>query len=174
MSVPIPDPPIPGAQFPGAYFESNHFEWGYPPPAFYFAITIGDGRAIDDTAFSEVSGIGTEIETEAVVEGGENRFVHQLPKQVKHGQLELKRGIAKFDSPLTKWCRDTLEGQFITTIKRQIVIVKLIGVEEKVLRIWQFNEAYPVKWSVDPFGSTKNEIAVEKISLAYSYSQRST
>lgn len=161
-----------GDQFPIAYFESEHFEWGYPPPAFYFAVTIGDGSTIDDTAFSEVSGIGTEIETEPVVEGGENRFIHQLPKQVKHGQLELKRGIAKLDSPLAKWCQDTLEGGFITTITRQNVIVKLIGAGGQELRIWQFNEAYPVKWSVDPFGSTKNEVAVEKISLAYTYSKR--
>lgn len=164
--------PIPGAQFDGSYFESDHVEWGYPPPAFYFVVTIGDGKAIDDTAFSEVAGIGTEIETEPLVEGGENRFVHQLPKQVKHGQLELKRGIAKLDSPLAIWCQETLEGEFITTIRRKNVIVKLMGAEEKVLRTWQFNEAYPVKWSVDPFSSTKNEVAVEKISLAYSYSQR--
>jgi phage tail-like protein len=154
------------------YFESDHFERGYPPPAFYFAISIGNGSLIDDTAFSEVSGIGTEIETEAVVEGGENRFVHQLPKQVKHGQLELKRGIARLNSPLALWCKKTLEGEFATMIELQTVIVKLTGANGQVLRVWQFNDAYPVKWSVDPFNSTKNEVAVEKISLAYSYSQR--
>lgn len=159
-------------QFASDYFESNHFERGYPPPAFYFAVSIGNGSKIDDTAFSEVSGIGTEIETEAVVEGGENRFVHQLPKQVKHGQLELKRGITRMSSPLAMWCKKTLEGEFVTMIELQMIIVKLTGANGQVLRVWQFNDAYPVKWSVDPFGSTKNEVAVEKISLAYSYSQR--
>jgi len=154
------------------YFESDYLERGYPPPAFSFAVTIGNGKAIDDTAFSEVSGIGTEIETEPVVEGGENRFVHQLPKQIKHGQLELKRGITRLNSPLALWCKKTLEGDFMTMIELQIVIVKLTGANGQVLRVWQFNDAYPVKWSVDPFGSSKNEVAVEKISLAYSYSQR--
>jgi phage tail-like protein len=151
---------------------SDYFESGYPPPAFYFTVSIGNGETIPDTAFSEVAGIGTEIETEALVEGGENRFVHQLPRQVKHGQLELKRGIAGKTSPLVQWCKTTLEGAFATPIALQTVIVKLTGAGGEVLRAWQFNDAYPVKWSVDPFSSTKNEVAVEKISLAYTYSQR--
>ena len=151
---------------------SDYFESGYPPPAFYFTVSIGSGTTIRDTAFSEVSGIGTEIDTEAVVEGGENRFVHQLPKQIKHGQLELKRGITRMSSPLAKWCKKTLEGEFVTMIELQTIIVKLNGAKGQVLRAWQFNDAYPVKWSVDPFSSTKNEVAVEKISLAYTYSQR--
>ncbi len=153
---------------------SDYFESGSPPPAFYFTVSIGNGTTIRDSAFSEVSGIGTEIETEAVVEGGENRFVHQLPTQVKHGQLELKRGIARMSSPLAKWCKKTLEGEFAAMIELQTVMLNLVGAKDKVLRTWQFNDAYPVKWSVDPFSSTKNEIAIEKISLAYSYSQRKT
>lgn len=154
------------------YAEIHHFEQGYPPSAFAFAVSFGNGNAIDDTAFSEVSGIGSEFETETVVEGGENRFVHQLPKQIKHGHLELKRGIARLDSPLAQWCKDTLEGEFAKMIKLEVVIVKLTGANGQVLRVWQFNDAWPVKWSVDPFGATKNEVAIEKISLAYSYSQR--
>jgi len=151
---------------------SDYFESGYAPPAFSFAVSIGNGTAIPDAAFSEVAGIGTDIETDAVQEGGENRFVHQLPKQVKHGLLELKRGIAHLDSPLAKWCAATLEGDFVKPIDLQIIIVKLTGANGEILRTWQFNDAWPVKWSVDPFSSTKNEVAVEKISLAYSYARR--
>ena len=156
------------------YFESDYFERGNPLPAFYFAVSFGNGTTIDDSAFSEVSGIGPEIDTETLVEGGENRFVHQLPKQVKQGQLELKRGVANLNSPLAKWCKKTLEGEFAIIIELQTVIVKLIGADGVALRAWQFNDAYPVKWSVDPFSSTKNEAAIEKICLAYSYFQRIT
>lgn len=154
------------------YVENQYLEFGYPPAAFSFVVSIGNGTTISDAAFSEVAGIGIEIETEALVEGGENRFVHQLPKQVKHGPLELKRGITKIDSPFAQWCKKTLEGEFAEMIERQNVIVMLTGAKGDVLRMWQFNEAWPVKWSVDPFGATKNEIAIENISLAYSYSQR--
>lgn len=152
--------------------EFNHFEQGYPPPAFSFAVSFGNGSAIDDAAFSEVAGIASEFETESVVEGGENRFVHQLPKQIRHGPLELKRGVARIDSPLAQWCKETLEGEFTRMISLQVVMVKLMGTNGQVLRSWQFNDAYPVKWSVGPFGSSRNEVAIETVSLAYSYSQR--
>lgn len=153
---------------------TDYFEGGYPPPAFYFTVSFsgGSGGPVADTAFTEVSGIGTEIETEAVVEGGENRFVHQLPKQVKHGNLELKRGIAQLASPLVAWCKATLEGEFAAAINPHTVIVALNGAQGEVLRAWEFYSAYPVKWSVDGFNSTKNEVAVESMSFAYTYSQR--
>ncbi|MYM67112.1 phage tail protein [Pseudoduganella sp. FT55W] len=143
----------------------------YPPAAFYFTVALS-GSLVADMAFSEVSGIATEIELEPLTEGGENRFIHQLPKAVKHGNLELKRGIASMLSPLVLWCKDTLEGEFASMITLQTVMVMLRGGHGEVLRAWQFNDSYPVKWSVDGFSSTKNEVAIEKISLAYSYSQR--
>ncbi|WP_343732771.1 phage tail protein [Duganella sp.] len=143
----------------------------YPPAAFYFTVAIS-GSLMADMAFSEVSGISSEIELEPLSEGGENRFVHQLPKGVKHGNLELKRGIGSLLSPLVLWCKETLEGEFAAPIDLQTVIVMLRGGEGEVLRAWQFNDAYPVKWSVDAFSSTKNEVAIEQVSLAYSYSRR--
>jgi phage tail-like protein len=143
----------------------------YPPAAFYFTVALS-GSLVADMAFSEVSGISTEIELEPLKEGGENRFIHQLPKAVKHGNLELKRGIATMLSPLVLWCKDTLEGEFASRITLQTVMVMLRGAHGEVLRAWQFNDSYPVKWSVDGFNSTKNEVAIEKISLAYSYSER--
>ena len=33
-----------------------------------------------------------ELGTEELVEGGENRFAHQLPTGLRHGNLVLKRG----------------------------------------------------------------------------------
>jgi phage tail-like protein len=157
-------------------FISDYLEDGYPPPAFYFTVmfdTVNARDDIADMAFSEVSGIGTEMELETVAEGGENRFSHQLPKRMKHGNLELKRGVALYISPLVQWCIATLEGEFTQPISPQTVYVLLNGAEDfEVLRAWKFNNAYPVKWSVDGFSSTKNEVAIEHIALAYSYSER--
>jgi phage tail-like protein len=151
---------------------NSYFEYGYPPAAFYFTVSFSGGSKVADTAFTEVSGIATEMETEPVIEGGENRFIHQLPKQVKHGNLELKRGITQLASPLAAWCKATLEGEFATPIQLRTIIVALNGAQGQVLRAWQFNDAYPVKWSVDGFNSTKNEVAIESMSFAYTYSQR--
>jgi phage tail-like protein len=147
------------------------FTGGYPPVAFHFTVSIGNG-AVSDASFTEVSGIGNEMQMESLTEGGENRFVWQLPNGVKHGNLELKRGVANQTSALMKWCKRTLEGELAAAIQLQVVIVRLLGAEGEVLRAWQFNDAYPVKWSVDGFSSTKNDVAIEQIALSYSYSQR--
>ena len=143
----------------------------YPPSAFYFKVVIG-ANLLGDTAFQEVSGIGSEIETEDVVEGGENRYVHRLPTKVKHPNLVLKRGIAKSTSPLVIWCRGVLEADFTAPIVPKPILVFLLNENGTPMRSWSFANAYPVHWEVDSFNSTKNDIAIETIEFSYTYSIR--
>ena len=142
----------------------------YPPVAFHFKVMFDSSG--EDTSFQEVSGISSEIEVESVVEGGENRFVHQLPVSVKHSNLELKRGLASLDSPLVKWCKETMERDFIKPIETRSVNVYLMDEKHQPIRGWRFESAYPVKWEIESFNSTKNEVAIEKIVLSFSYSTR--
>lgn len=144
----------------------------YPPSAFYFKVTFGEPEGTTDTSFQEVSGIAFEIEVETMVEGGENRFVHQLPKGVKHPNLELKRGLAPLTSPLVKWCTAVMENDFIEPIELKSVRVFLMNADKEAIRGWLFNSAYPVKWEIESFNSTKNEVAIEKIVLSYTFSTR--
>ncbi len=144
----------------------------YPPAAFFFVVEFSSTLTNGDNSFQEVSGITTEMDLEQVPEGGENRFVHQLPKGIKHPHLELKRGIASMDSALVEWCKDVLEGDFSAPIVAQTVNVYLLNEEMETLRGWTFENAFPVKWEVEAFNSTKNEVAIEKITLSYTYSQR--
>lgn len=150
----------------------NLFSDGYPPSAFYFKVLFGATLGLTDTSFQEVSGIGAEIQTESLVEGGENRYVHTLPKGVKHPFLELKRGIAPMTSPLVLWCRSVFEMDFMLPILAQPITVQLMNEEKLPIRVWSFANAYPVKWEVESFGSTKNEVVIEKIVLSYTYSNR--
>jgi phage tail-like protein len=147
----------------------------YPLPAFYFKVIV-TGLNGSDTSFQEVRGIGSEIETEDVVEGGENRFVHRLPKGVKHPQLELKRGITTMSSPLITWCRSVLDNSFSSPpgsppIGPKAVVVQLLDEGGNPVRAWSFENAYPVKWEIDDFKSTKNEVAIETIVLSYTFSK---
>jgi len=144
----------------------------YPPSAFYFKVVFGNGANSTDSAFQEVSGISSEISTEDVVEGGENRYVHKLPTGVKHGNLELKRGIALPSSPLVVWCKSVMEKSFITRIRPQTISVYLLNEEAEEIRGWKFVNAFPVKWEVESFSSTKNEVAIEKLAFSYTYSER--
>ena len=144
----------------------------YPLPAFYFKVVFAATGGHSDTSFQEVSGISLEMETEDLIEGGENRFVHRLPKSIKYPKLVLKRGIAEMDSPLVKWCREVLEGAFIEKLKPMTVKVSLMNEAGKPVRAWSFVNAFPVSWEVEGFNSTKNEVAIEKIELSYNYMDR--
>lgn len=144
----------------------------YPPAAFHFTVAFDAASRDADGSFQEVSGIGAEMETESVVEGGENRFVHQLPKAVKHTRLVLKRGVAPFGSRLVTWCREVLEGDLSQPLKPRTMHVHLLDEKGEPLRSWSFENAIPVKWDVEPFHSSKNEVALEKIELTYLLSKR--
>lgn len=144
----------------------------YPWPAFHFKVVFDPRSLIFDTSFQEVSGIGSEIETEPLVEGGENRFVHQLPKGVKHPNLVLKRGLAGRTSQLVRWCLAALEGGLSKPIEPQMVFVMLMNEKSIPLAIWSFANAYPVHWETEGLNSMKNDLAIEKIELVYSYSIR--
>jgi len=144
----------------------------YPPAAFHFSVTFGSNPKDADAAFREVSGIGPEVETETVNEGGQNGFVHVLPKAIKHPRLVLKRGIAASDSKLMKWCQAVMEGGFVKPIEPMLVHVFLLDAQGEPLRCWTVENAWPVKWEIDGFQSTRNEVAMEKIELAYARSNR--
>ena len=137
------------------------------PAAFRFSVKLGDDSSGPDSSFQEVAGIELSMEVDELREGGENRFVHQLPTGVKQKHLTLKRGIASTSSALVGWCQRTLEGGLSVRIELSSVEVKLLDQEGIILRGWTFANAYPVRWEIDTFNSTRNEVALETIELAY-------
>ena len=149
--------------------------WGesgsdYPRPAFFFKVSFAGGNT--DTSFREVSGIGPEIQTEDLVEGGENRFIHRVPKGIKHPKLSLKRAVADLSSELVQWCKECLESDFETRITTKTITVQLLDQDHAPAAVWTFSDAYPVHWEIEGFHSMKNEVAIEKIELSYSYCTR--
>ena len=144
----------------------------YPPTAFHFVLTFGTQSRDADGAFHEVSGIGPEVETETVLEGGLNGFSHVLPKSIRHPRLVLKRGIAGKASRLVRWCQDVLDGGFVKPIVPQLVHIYLLDHEANPLRGWSVENAWPVKWETEGFHAMRNQVAMEKIELAYARSNR--
>ncbi|MCS4308107.1 phage tail-like protein [Rheinheimera pacifica] len=144
----------------------------YPLPAFYFRVKFASSGDSADTAFQEVSGIGAQLDTEDVVEGGENRFVHKLPKAVKHSNLVLKRGIAPNSSLLVQWCIKVFEQGVDIAITPMTITVELLDETGQPARSWSFVNAYPVSWQVEGFNASKNEVAIEKLEFSYQYLTR--
>lgn len=106
-----------------------------PPVSFYFRVVIQGSPKIPDTDFLEVSGLKIEMQVEELKEGGQNDFVHSIPKMVKHGNLVLKRALEPLDNSLETWIKDTLEGGFAKKIKPRNIVVYLRDAEGKALLV---------------------------------------
>ena len=145
------------------------------PVAFHFAVSLDGAQVkVPDAAFREVSGLETEIETDDLREGGENTFVHRLPKGRRQGNLSLVRGIAVGADPLVTWCKSVLEGTLATEIATATVIVKLLDADHTPIAAWSAQNCWPVKWQIAGFDAMKNEIAVETMELSYTTIKRVT
>jgi phage tail-like protein len=145
----------------------------YPPANFQFAVTLLPlGLTGADAAFNEVSGLETERESVAVKEGGENRFVHQVPGRVKQGKLTMKRGLLVSHSPMFVWCQASLEGDLGEAVQPKDIMVSLLDQTSAPLMVWHMSNAWPVKWSIGAFNAQENKVAMETLEFAYAYMQR--
>jgi phage tail-like protein len=134
--------------------------------AFHFRVEfLGlDGMDID-TRFQSVSGLAVSIETDSIVEGGENRFKHLLPKGTTYTDLVLKRGLVS-SSKVIEWCRRTTETLQIEPID---INVSLLNEAHDPVMTWQIKHAWPKKWSVADFNAESSAIVIETIEIGYQY-----
>ena len=144
-------------------------DFSHPLPAFHFAVRIGMAPA---KPFSEVDGIGATMETDPIEEGGENRFIRAMPKKINFSPLVLKRAIANKASPLTQWCTEIFDSGLTNQIKTRSIHILLLDENRLPVRQWMFSDAYPTGWTVDSFGSTKNDVALEVYTFNYHDQQR--
>lgn len=139
----------------------------YPMTGFHFKVEfIGvDDLTNNDVRFQEVSGLSSEIGTEDVKEGGENRFTHKLPLPATYPNLVLKRGMMK-NTGLVSWFRNAIENFAFEPVTLK---VSLLNEEHDPVMSWNFVKAYPVKWSVSDLDATKNEVMIDTVELSYQY-----
>lgn len=139
----------------------------YPPASFFFQVKVAGASGEVDASFAEVSGLDTERKIMEVAEGGENRFVHQLPGVVKHGNLVLKRGLMLASSKLFDWCKATLESDLTKQIEPKDISVSLLDEKAQPLMTWSITGAWPVKWQVAAFRARDNEVAMETLEMVF-------
>jgi len=139
----------------------------YPPTSFSFIVNgISTTEGID-SQFQSVTGLTTDIGIEEYAEGGENRFVHQLPLRPKYPNLVLKRGLIQ-NSGLIKWWRDAMEK---FEFEPRDLLISLSGGTNSSApsMVWNVVGAYPVKWDISEFNAEENKLAIETIELKYRY-----
>lgn len=145
----------------------------YPPVGYYFKVQI-DGLPDSESDFQEVTGLTASLETQQVNEGGENRFVHQLPLRTKSERLVLKRGL-KISSGLLEWCRKAVEEFSFSPRNIHIYLLDPAAdnPNDNILMSWHLTHAYPLKWSVSAFNAMENNLAIETIEIQYNYFTKS-
>jgi phage tail-like protein len=142
----------------------------YPPVSFHFKVEFGFKEELhgvsatkSDVMFQSVSGLSSEIQTEMIKEGGENRFEHELPVRTKFPNLVLKRGLIK-ESSLIKWCLNTFQNLEIRPVDLEI---KLLNEKHEPLITWAVKQAWPKKWSVEDLNAMESKVLIESLELRY-------
>ncbi|MFC5702287.1 phage tail protein [Cohnella faecalis] len=127
--------------------------------AFRFVVEL-DSMLV--AGFSEVFGLEAQTEYEEIREGGNNGFVHRLPKGIRHPSIVLKRGISS-SQELWNWYDQASRG----ALKRKSGSIILYKQDGRELCRWNFFDAYPVKWSGPTLQAASSEVAIETIELVH-------
>lgn len=137
---------------------------------FRFSVLFLVGGAVPnplDIRFQKVSGLGGEITTLPLAEGGQNLYTHRLPERVSYANLVLERGMV-VGSPLH------LEFNAVMSLFKfapSNVLVTLLAENRAPLAAWLFLKAYPVKWATADLDANQREVLVETLELAYTRMQ---
>ena len=119
--------------------------------------------------FMEVRGLEVTVETEELHEGGQNSFTHRLPGRMTWPNIVLKRGVTQNDT-LLEWLNKSSGEQFAANgnkLQRSTAAVTLIGPSGTRLRSWEFDGAFPVKWTGPNFAVASSDMAVEELEITH-------
>ena len=127
--------------------------------AFRFEVRLDD---MPVGGFSECSGIQMETEVHDYPEGGLNTHILKFPTRTKQTNITLKRGIV--DRTLWDWYDNLVQGQI--EFRSGSIAVHDPSGEKDVLR-WEFDRAFPSKWTGPDLNATQNNVAVETLELCH-------
>lgn len=131
-----------------------------PFVAFRFQVRIDD---LSVAGFSECTGLQLETEVQDYSEGGVNTHLLKFPTRTKQVNLVLKRGIV--DREMWNWYWDLTQG----VVKRRTVSVVVHDPSGATdVMSWEFQEAFPSKWTGPELNATQNNVAVETVELVHS------
>lgn len=120
-------------------------------------------------SWKECTGLSVQIDVEEIKAGGENQFVHKLPGRMKWPNLVFKKGITNSDA-LFKWFEETSGNGFAgkgNKLERRNGSVILRGADQSKIRVWQFEGAFPVKWSGPTLAAASRDVAGEELEIAH-------
>jgi phage tail-like protein len=132
--------------------------------SFRFRVEINDrNNKLEVGGFSEVSGLQVEVEVFDYREGGLNDYIHKLAGPVRYpSNLILKHGLMDADT-VWQWERQMLRGDIA---RRNVSIILMDSAGQDQWR-WEFQDAFPVRWSGPDLRAGSAEVAIETLELAH-------
>lgn len=129
---------------------------------FRFNVIVEDIDAL--FTFTEFQLPTLTVEVDTWKEGGNNGYSHKIPKRVDLGTIRLKHGITT-ELGLLGWYVDIMEGKFAEAKKQ--VTVELIAPMGYAAIIWNFRDAFPIKWTGPLMKSDATGIMIDELEIAY-------
>jgi phage tail-like protein len=114
-------------------------------------------------AFSEVKGLGGELEVSAYPEGGVNDFVHQLPVRHNWGRITMRRGVVR-DLALWSWYQAGLNGSLGARRDGCVTLCDETGVPAVC---YTFKRALATKWLGPELNALQSAAAIDGIEIAH-------
>ena len=112
--------------------------------------------------FTECSGLEATLAVDTWEEGGANTYVHQFPSRMSYGNLTLKKAVFASAS-LQEWLFRVSRGQR----DRQPISIILYAPDQSEARRWDFDRAFPIKWSGPTLSADSSDAAIESIEFVH-------
>lgn len=119
--------------------------------------------------FTSVSGLQMSIQTEDLVEGGQNSFTRKLPGRIDWPNIVLSRGLIQSDN-LFEWIAKTSGEGFAAAgnkLERCTGAITALASNGARLRAWNLTGCFPVRWKGPEFNVTNNDALSEELELAH-------
>jgi phage tail-like protein len=128
---------------------------------FRFEVYVED---ILSATFTECTLPTLQVETLDIKEGGQNEYIHRLPVRVNAGTVKLRHGFTS-GNVLLSWYLQVLTGDISSAIRQVSVVLNDVTGEQVAL--WNFRDAYPIKWSGPTLKADSHDVAIEELELAH-------
>ncbi|MEZ4425145.1 MAG: phage tail protein [Gemmatimonadota bacterium] len=122
---------------------------------------ISDG-ATARGSFSEITGLGVDIDVIEYRVGTEDITVRKMPGLAKYPNLVCKRGVTG-DATFWNWLLSALQGN----VQRATVRISLLDESRQEVMRWNLRRAWPCRWMGPDLKATGSEVAIESLELCH-------
>jgi phage tail-like protein len=134
----------------------------YPYPAYNFKVSVTNVDTGDTVSgsFSEVSGLTVDVQPIEYRDGTDDSTVRKVRGLRKLSNITLKRGITGHVG-FWNWILAGINGD----VQRQQGYIAMLNEDRAEVMRWNFNQAWPTKYTGPSLNAKNNEIAMETLEL---------